>query len=175
MWIFNISLLLIINYVNALPFYKPYYSLSFDNSKLIYQKIINNTFNQVYNNITESIRNNESFYLLKSPFCQEPENLYNKIKHNLYDKIAYTSIVNINYNKPTCPTNYNYGYILWSYNTGIQNIVPVNRIKKYVKFFLKKLNYTFSNSNIILVYNITSNNKYTIFGTNCCPIYNISF
>lgn len=175
MWNFYIFLLLTINSVNTLPFYKPYYSLSFDNSKLIYQQIINNTFNEVNNNITERINNNHSFYVFKSPFCEEPENLYNKIKHNMYDKIAYTSIININNNRPICPTNYNYGYILWSYNIGVQNSAPVNRIKKYVKFFLRKLNTTFPNCNINLVYNISSNNKNTIFCTNCCPFYNISF
>ena len=74
-----------------------------------------------------------------------------------------------------CPVNYNYGYILWSYNIGIRNVAPISRIKKYVKYFLRKLNTTFPNSNIVLVYNVSSDNKYTIFGTNCCPFYNISF
>ena len=175
MWISKIYLLLTLGSVSSIPLYKPYYSLSLDNSKLISQQILNDTFNQVYNNITKSIKNNETFYVFRSPFCQEPENLYNKIKHNLYDKIAYTSIVNINYNKHMCPINYNYGYILWSYNIGVQNIAPVNRIKKYIKYFLRKINITFPNSNIISIYNVSSNNRYTIFGTNCCPFYNISF
>lgn len=178
MWISNIFLLLTLGCVSALPLYKSYYSLILDESKIIHQKIlnetINDTFNQVYSNITKSIKNNETFYVFKSPFCQEPENLYNKIKHNIYDKLVYTSI-NINYNKAICPVNYNYGYILWSYNIGIRNVMPISRIKKYVKYFLRKLNTSFPNSNIVLVYNVTSDNKYTIFGTNCCPFYNISF
>jgi len=175
MWISNLYLLLTLVSVNGLPLYKPYYSLSLDNSKLISQQILNDTFNEIYNNITESIKNNETFYVFKSPFCEEPENFYNKIKHNVFDKIAYTSNVNINYNKPKCTINYNYGYILWSYNIRVRNFTPVNRIKKYNKYILRKLNIIFPNSNIISVYNVSSDNKYTIFGTNCCPFYNISF
>ena len=178
MRISNIFLLLILDSVSALPLYKPYYHLILDESKNVYQKIlnetINDTFNEVYGNITKSIKSNETFYVFKSPFCQEPENLYNKIKHNIYDKLVYT-LININYNKAMCPVNYNYGYILWSYNIGIRNVAPISRIKKYVKYFLRKLNTTFPNSNIVLVYNVSSDNKYTIFGTNCCPFYNISF
>jgi hypothetical protein len=172
MWISNISLLL--SLVTALPLYRPYYKLTLDNPKLISQKILNDTFNEVYNNITESIKNNHSFYVFKSPFCEEPENLYNKIKHTIYDKITHKPIVNINNYKPLCPINYNYGYILWSNNIPLKYFVPVNRIKKYIRFILRKLNTTFPNSNIISVYNVSSENRYTIFGTNCCPFYNIS-
>ena len=179
MWISNIFLLLNIVNVNTIPLYNQYYSLSLDNSKFIIPLILNDTYNEIYNNITKSINNNKTFYIFKSPFCDEPENLYNKIKHNIYDNILYRSIININHNKNICPNDYNYGYVLWSYNQlknniHVQNYIHVFKIKKYVKYVLKKINNTFPNSNIISIYNISSSNKYTIFATNCCPYYNIS-
>jgi hypothetical protein len=216
----NYIIYTIINFiiiVTAQPLYKhQLHKLPHDNINLIFQQRLNETFNNVYNNVLMTATKNLSSYVIfDSPFCVEPtKNYYNIIsqdiiinyyeqkkyyKYKLLTKYEYQKKIlneimqDYSYNnhyKSKCPFNTNDGYIIWSYDLYIFNSmneiirynnydISINKIKKYVKYFLNKINFTFPDSNIDIILNIEldpfiDQSNY-IYSTNCCPKYNISF
>lgn len=113
---------------------------------------------------------------------------YNKYK--LLTKYEYLQKIKTGYNldhlytieyddKEKCPSNIFDGYIIWSYYSQDNKIpyynIPMNKFRKYVKYYLNRIKDTFPDSIFNITFDVPIHEYDNIYSTNCCPKYNISF